>query len=87
MMAFSSTLRPSISSPNDDFFVTGPLMRPPNIRDWNGARLGENGLRELNASSLKPKNASPRNLSVPGLVKGTPMRPNPIRSNSAEYGF
>ena len=53
-MAFSVTLRPSISSANEVFLLMGPERRPPQSCERNGARLGENGLRELSAESEMP---------------------------------
>src|SRR6266705_3011457 len=85
--ASSSMSRLSKSKKNDAFFFEiGPLRLPPYCRDEYGARVGAKGLRAFSAILLKPNEACPRNLSVPGLVRIS-IRPKPGRSYSAENGF
>src|SRR6266702_277833 len=82
--ASSLTSRFSKSKKNEAFFFEiGPLRLPPYCRDEYGARVGAKGLRAFSAILLKPKDACPRNLSVPGFVRIS-IRPNPGRSYSAE---
>src|SRR5580704_11134192 len=68
-VALSSIERRSKSTKKDDFLVSGPLRFPPQYLCWYGALVGAKGFRELKMSSPKLKNAVPRNLSEPGLVK------------------
>jgi hypothetical protein len=64
----------------------GPLTLPPKLRTEYGGLLEAKGFRESQMESVSLKNAVPRNLSVPGLVRIS-IRPKPSRSNSAENGF
>src|SRR5450432_18330 len=68
------------------FFEIGPLRLPPYWRDKYAGRSFANGFRESRLLLLKLKDACPRYLSVPGLVRIS-MRPRPKRSYSAEKGF
>src|SRR5207244_4654900 len=71
LITASSLMSPLSKSKKDDafFFEIGPLRLPPYCRDEYGARVGAKGLRAFSAMLLKPKEACPRNLSVPGLVR------------------